>query len=177
LYVIADSTSLTLKKFGGNVMKLRLILILVVFTCNLIVPVNAQTPRYARVISGTANLRDTPSIPSGSEQQIDEGTIVKVLDEKLLWYVVRAGNRVGWMHGNTIEFIDTEVSVPATQRRQAVTPDYTPSTPSVPRRESSTEEPAHVNGASGGYIRGPRGGCYYISGSGRKIYVDRSMCN
>ena len=27
------------------------------------------------------------------------------------------------------------------------------------------------------YIRGPRGGCYYINPSGTKTYVDRSMCN
>lgn len=26
------------------------------------------------------------------------------------------------------------------------------------------------------YYRGPRGGCYYLTGSGRKQYVDRSMC-
>jgi uncharacterized protein YgiM (DUF1202 family) len=72
------------------------------FAC--LLTVSAQTPRYARVISDAANLRDTPSTASGTEQQIDEGTIVKVLDEKLPWYVVRAGNRVGWMHGNTLEF-------------------------------------------------------------------------
>ena len=158
-------------------MKFRSLLILFVFTCRISLPVNAQTPRYARVISATANLRDTPSSASGTEQEIDEGTIVKVLDEKLPWYVVRAGNRVGWMHGDTIAFIDTESSAPATQRRQAVSPDYTPSTPSVPRRESSTETSTPITGADRGYIRGPRGGCYYISGSGRKVYVDRGMCN
>lgn len=27
------------------------------------------------------------------------------------------------------------------------------------------------------YIRGPRGGCYYINSNGNKIYVDRSVCN
>ncbi len=27
------------------------------------------------------------------------------------------------------------------------------------------------------YQRGPRGGCYYINSSGRKEYVDRSLCN
>jgi hypothetical protein len=27
------------------------------------------------------------------------------------------------------------------------------------------------------YIRGPRGGCYYINRNGNKTYVDRSMCN
>jgi Protein of unknown function (DUF4236)/Bacterial SH3 domain len=30
---------------------------------------------------------------------------------------------------------------------------------------------------SRGYYTGPRGGCYYYSGSGRKQYVDRSYCN
>lgn len=27
------------------------------------------------------------------------------------------------------------------------------------------------------YIRGPRGGCYYLTSSGRKEYVDRDLCN
>ncbi|SEI38141.1 hypothetical protein SAMN05216327_10171 [Dyadobacter sp. SG02] len=27
------------------------------------------------------------------------------------------------------------------------------------------------------YIRGPRGGCYYINSNGNKTYVDRSMCD
>lgn len=31
--------------------------------------------------------------------------------------------------------------------------------------------------ASSGYYRGPRGGCYTYSGSGRKRYVDGSLCN
>lgn len=26
------------------------------------------------------------------------------------------------------------------------------------------------------YIRGPRGGCYYLTSRGSKVYVDRSMC-
>lgn len=30
---------------------------------------------------------------------------------------------------------------------------------------------------SSNYIRGPRGGCYYYTNSGRKQYVDRSLCN
>lgn len=27
------------------------------------------------------------------------------------------------------------------------------------------------------YIRGPRGGCYYINKNGNKTYVDRSLCD
>lgn len=26
------------------------------------------------------------------------------------------------------------------------------------------------------YIRGPRGGCYYINKNGNRTYVDRSLC-
>lgn len=26
------------------------------------------------------------------------------------------------------------------------------------------------------YIRGPRGGCYYINRNGNRTYVDRSLC-
>lgn len=31
--------------------------------------------------------------------------------------------------------------------------------------------------SSKGYIRGRRGGCYYINRNGNKTYVDRSLCN
>jgi hypothetical protein len=27
------------------------------------------------------------------------------------------------------------------------------------------------------YMKGPKGGCYYINSSGKKVYVDRSLCN
>lgn len=27
------------------------------------------------------------------------------------------------------------------------------------------------------YMRGPRGGCYYLSSNGKKVYVDHSYCN
>lgn len=41
----------------------------------------------------------------------------------------------------------------------------------------SAPAPTPRSQRSNGYIRGPRGGCYYINGSGRKTYVDRSLCN
>lgn len=36
---------------------------------------------------------------------------------------------------------------------------------------------SNTNSKSRNYIRGPRGGCYYINGNGGKTYVDRSLCN
>lgn len=35
---------------------------------------------------------------------------------------------------------------------------------------------SYTSGRSG-YIRGPRGGCYYINSNGKKVYVDHSYCN
>jgi hypothetical protein len=164
-------------------MKLRLLLLLIVFICSLSIPVSAQTPRYARVISANANLRDTPSIAAGSEQEVAVGTVVKVLDKKLPWYVVRVGNRVGWMHGNTIGFIRTEDSASEPRDQPKLAPDQTSAPRPVQGRESSPDSPKPSAGSyvrpttDRGYIRGPRGGCYYLSGSGRKVYVDRSLCN
>ena len=110
-----------------------------------------------------------------TEQEVAEATIVKVLDEKLPWYVVRVGNHVGWMHGNTLEFINIQDSVSAPQTQQIRAPDQSPSIPDVPRRVP--ERPKSTTEINHGYTRGPRGGCYYISASGRKVYVDRSLCN
>src|SRR5690606_34073296 len=39
-------------------------------------------------------------------------------------------------------------------------------------RSSSVKKPTGRT-----YIRGPRGGCYYINSNGNKTYVDRSFCN
>jgi hypothetical protein len=61
---------------------------------------------------------------------------------------------------------------PSTQRA-VVRPTYRPST----RSSSSGTGTKHISKSSRRYIRGPRGGCYYLSGSGKKVYVSRSLCN
>ncbi|HKO44863.1 MAG TPA: SH3 domain-containing protein [Pyrinomonadaceae bacterium] len=151
-------------------MKYRLLAIAVLIV-TFPLPVTAQTHRYARVISENANLRDMPNVTSTSILEVPEETLVKILDEKLPWYVVRIGNRVGWMHGDTLEFVITSTPAPRLSE-QTITPDYTPK----PLPPSGGYTP-RSNDANPHYIRGPRGGCYYISSSGRKVYVDRSMCN
>lgn len=118
--------------------------------------------RSAQVIAEKANLRDTPSTTGLAKDEVAEGVIVRVLDEKLPWYVVRIGDKVGWMHGATLVFIDDATSAPEPVRLRKPVETYS--------------QPARSN-ADRGYIRGPRGGCYYFSGSGRKVYVDRSLCN
>ena len=154
-------------------MKYRLLALTLLLFC---LPIAVTAQRYARVISENANLRDMPNVSSTSLLEVPEETLVKILDEKLPWYVVRIGNRVGWMHGDTLEFVIASTPAaptpPPRLSEQTITPDYTPK-PSPP---SGGYTPPRSS-ANSHYIRGPRGGCYYISSSGRKVYVDRSMCN
>ena len=109
-------------------------------------------------VSLRTNLRDTPSDMGEVKQQVSIGSELRVLDSKGAWFVVRLGDAVGWMHGNTFRFNDdatTQEAVPAITTDRPV------------RVQPETSQPS--SGRSGGYIRGPRGGCYYISGSGKKV--------
>ena len=115
------------------------------------------------MIAENANLRETPSATGLAEGEVSEGVVVKILDEKLPWYVVRVGDRVGWMHGATLRFVDSATAV------EPVRVETPAETYSLPQSNRSTSDKV--------FIRGPRGGCYYVSGSGRKVYVDRSVCN
>jgi endonuclease YncB( thermonuclease family) len=68
-------------------------------------------------------------------------------------------------------------------KRGGATTTAAPTTPTTPPRAttSSPRETGNGRASSSGngraYIRGSRGGCYYLSGSGRKVYVDRDLCN
>ncbi|MNK14516.1 hypothetical protein D3C87_326390 [compost metagenome] len=46
-----------------------------------------------------------------------------------------------------------------------------------PSPSSRTTNTSKSSSSTTSYIRGPRGGCYYINSNGNKTYVDRSMCN
>lgn len=42
---------------------------------------------------------------------------------------------------------------------------------------TSTKHTSYTPKTSKTYYKGPRGGCYYYSSSGKKVYVDRGLCN
>lgn len=136
-------------------MKHNSLLIFILFACTVPITVSAQSPRYARVISENANLRDAPSNSGASTEVIPEETLVKVLDEKLTWYIVRVRDRVGWMHGNTLEFINVQAPIIERPAQQTVTPDYRPAIPSTRRSDDPNQTP-RVSIADRIYIRGTR---------------------
>lgn len=116
----------------------------------------AQT---ATVIVENANLRGTPNSNGKIVDTVSEGAALQVLQQKNVWFLVQSTDFVGWIHGDTIKYSSNAFGL-------------TRSSP-APRPARVSKPPA----SSGNYIRGPRGGCYYINGSGRKQYVDRGLCN
>jgi len=72
-----------------------------------------------------------------------------------------------WIEGYTR---GSDRSIGSNAKHNGVTQDQ--STPSETAPITAQQFPR-----SNRYIRGPRGGCYYLSVSGRKVYVDRGLCN
>ncbi|MEC7263449.1 MAG: hypothetical protein VXW38_06885 [Bacteroidota bacterium] len=69
-------------------------------------------------------------------------------------------------------------------KSKAVQNSISPSTSSLTKEKSSNPASSYKSSTrtksystSRRYIRGPRGGCYYINSNGNKTYVDRSLCN
>ena len=131
------------------------------------------------MIAENANLRGTPTEAGKIVETLPRGASLEVLKQKGAWFLVQTNDFAGWLHGNTIRLVDGDdaietdaenippVNLPdSNDRRQRIAPQSTNRRQSVRRSTASHE-----------YIRGPRGGCYYINGSGGKTYVDRSLCN
>jgi len=66
----------------------------------------------------------------------------------------------------------------AQKSQQQPQPQSLPQTYCQPSQQLHNVAPSNSSTSrSSGYIRGPRGGCYTFSSSGRKRYVDRGMCD
>lgn len=62
--------------------------------------------------------------------------------------------------------------------QQQSQPQSLPQTYHSPSQQLRNAEPSSSSTPrNSGYIRGPRGGCYTFSSSGKKRYVDRSLCD
>lgn len=127
----------------------------------------------ASVISENANLRGTPNQSGKVVDTLPAGTSLQVLQQKGVWFLVQSANYVGWIHGDTIEYIGGGDN----NTKPLLAPIVVPTTRRTTTRTSPVVRTSTPRSSSGGYIRGPRGGCFYYTASGRKQYVDRSLCN
>lgn len=112
-------------------------------------------------------LRAEPTVNSDIILTVPDGALVKSFLTKGQWHNVTYGARIGWIRGDYLA------------KQKSVQRDTPPAQPlpllTTPVRPHA-KQPARTL-SSRGYIRGPRGGCYYLTGSGKKQYVDRGLCH
>lgn len=122
----------------------------------------------AKVISENANLRGTPTESGKVVEVLSVDSNLKIIVQKGVWFLVQSTDYAGWIHGNTIKLLKKPSIIDGfdieefESRRPVSKPKTTPT---------------RTRAASRSYIRGARGGCYYINGNGNKTYVSRSLCN
>src|SRR5690606_22727633 len=80
------------------------------------------------------------------------------------------GKKVLLKDNGTWEYVTTSKTTTGQTNR------VTSGTSTTPRTKAQSSS-SSVKSTGRRYIRGPRGGCYYINKNGGKTYVDRSMCN
>ncbi len=149
-----------------NKVKNLFFILVVIFTLSF-----AVCAQSATVVSEKANLRGTPSEQGKVVDTISRNATLEILKQRGAWFLVQTSDYVGWLHGNTIKLnesltLDTVDDAPV------------PTAPRVTRkRQIAPVQSAPQAAEASGYIRGPRGGCYYINSRGNKTYVNRSLCN
>jgi len=62
--------------------------------------------KKAVVIAENANLRKASNKNSDVVQVLPRGTNVLIIKQQGAWFLVEYGSQNGWMHGNTIQFVE-----------------------------------------------------------------------
>lgn len=142
--------------------KLIAAILMLAFSCI----VNGQS---AKVVAEKASLRGRPADDAKVVETLARNTVVEVMKVDGLWYLVQANDYAGWM------FIkDLEVARAPAASHLRSQPITQPKSDSASDGPASSTQPRTTNRT---YIRGSRGGCYYLSPSGSKVYVARDLCS
>ncbi|MEZ5425864.1 MAG: SH3 domain-containing protein [Pyrinomonadaceae bacterium] len=136
---------------------------LLLSVCFLLVLNGVAFSQTASVSVSQANIREKPSMKGKVIDVLEESTSLDVIEQKGSWFLVKTSDLEGWMHENTI----------------ALNKDEKDSSKDDENDSSKGDKSASGKNDSGKrkYIRGPRGGCYYINSNGNKTYVSRTLCN
>ena len=105
-------------------------------------------------------------------------SILVFSDFKSPYFKVQYNGIVGFMSFGSIIMNDGLRLIKSERKNNVVT---TKKNYSKPNQNSNSKSSSYSSSRkrhypSRSYIRGPRGGCYYINSNGNKTYVDRSFC-
>lgn len=120
-------------------------------------------------------LKEEPVFSSLTTYLIPVGTMVKITRYNMGYYQAEVDGHVGYLPK---AYISTTAKTP-----EELNSEFTPKRASgvfgvlkEVQSQNRTQRSLHAS-STPYYIRGPHGGCYFITGSGRKEYVDRSLCH
>lgn len=93
------------------------------------------------------------------------------------YYLTESGAKKYVDKKHCSEVKDSTAQPAVREKKEPEPKDNEPKKENEPTEPESkpAEKPVSKDGRT--YIKGSRGGCYYINSSGKKIYVDRGLCN
>ena len=125
-----------------------------------------------RVTAASATLRGKPSLTGKALDIVSKNAQLESIARRETWVLVQSEDYAGWVESKWIEpcVAGTASRTPLIGAPQITQPAAGPAVAVVASPQSSQTD-------NRTYTRGPKGGCYYLSTSGRKVYVDHSLCN
>ena len=124
-----------------------------------------------RVTAATATLRGRPSLSGKALDVVNKNEQLESIARRDVWVLVQADDFTGWIEAKWLEscIAGTVSKTPVLGSAPAASP--------LPIAATSGASAQTTTSDSRTYTKGPKGGCYYINSSGRKSYVDHSLCN
>jgi hypothetical protein len=152
-------------------MKLLIISALFMLTSAVVGQETRPQNECVRVTASSATLRGRPSLTGKALDIVTKRTQLESIAKRNEWVLVQAEDYTGWIEAKWLEPCNagTVSKTPVLGPSPAAAVPANPS-PAVASTQSSSSE-------TRSYTKGPKGGCYYMSSSGRKVYVDHSLCN
>ncbi|MCW3074266.1 MAG: hypothetical protein JWP69_1335 [Flaviaesturariibacter sp.] len=152
---------------------------------------------YHFVAKESILLKEKPSEKSQTKGRVYKGSYVQIkgYSESTGYVKVTLEDVEGFMKRdeleddlNKIQATQADLTTYKSRRYYKYEPNYdyapaeqkTASATEVAPRSSSPKQSSSgkkVYSSARNYITGPRGGCYYLTSSGNKVYVDHSYCN
>ncbi len=127
-------------------------------------------------------LKEDPLSSSKTIYSIPEGTVLKITKYNSAYWQAECEGHIGYL---AKPYVMSTGKTPAETEQNAKPPvetisdtDYLTAKYGLSTSRTKTTKQSRTKPVvTQYYIRGPRGGCYYVTASGRKQYVDRSLCD
>jgi hypothetical protein len=124
-----------------------------------------------RVTGSSATLRGRPVLTAKALDIVAKNAQLESIAKRDTWVLVQSEDYVGWVEEKWLE----PCVAGTVSRTPVLGPAPASSAPPVSSPAAPAANPTQA-AETRTYSKGPRGGCYYLNSSGRKIYVDHSLC-